>query len=362
MPGLFTNSQIYGDTGGAAAFDAKNASSDSLKFGGSTSGANSNSTALPTDGSVTRMAPYFVNEYKPISLSLKPDLAQTGSSFLTGYSLGRNTETNGWPNDVPDPWSGYGSRMYFPNELTHPKNDWMYMSFTVRMGKPGTREIYLPIPPGLTFSDSMSYSTLDLGILGSIGVDAVNAMNKAGNVKQALKLGVDSLKGNLMGAMKMNLAAAASIVAKKSNSERVANTIDFSAKQVIAPNTNTTFQNVGVRSFGFNFKMMPKSRNESDMISKIIKTFRENMYPKGMDVILTYPPIWTMKFYDGTSGKENHRIPRIHECYLTGMSATYNGTTNMFHSDGSPVETDISLQFQETRALTLVDIVRYSEQ
>ena len=98
------------------------------------------------------------------------------------------------------------------------------------------------------------------------------------------------------------------------------------------------------------------------MITKIIKTFRENMYPKGNDVILTYPPIWTMKFYDGATGTENRKLPKIFQSYLTGMTATYNGTTNMFHNDGSPVETDVSVQFQETRALTLKDIVGLSEQ
>jgi hypothetical protein len=311
---------------------------------------------VPNDFSA---APAAIN-YSLVS-PLNPDLAQTGGA-LSGYSGGKNSDTDGWPNNVPDPWSGYASRMYFPSELTHPKNNWMYMSFSVRLGKPGAREIYLPIPPGLTFSDSMSYSSLDLGILGSIGQETLNAMDNAKSISGAIGAGIGGLAGSLVNkAKKLNTAAAASIAARQFRQEGIANTIDFSKKQVIAPNTNTSFQNTGIRSFGFNFKMMPKSKGEGEMITKIIKTFRENMYPKGSDVILTYPPIWSMKFYDGMTGRENRKIPKIYECYLTAMTATYNGTTNMFHADGSPIETDVSVQFQETKALTLADIVGLSE-
>jgi hypothetical protein len=319
-----------------------------------------NDVPLPGD-----KIPSFNSGMTPLNYSAitspNPDLAQTGA--LAGYSGGKNSDTNGWPNNVPDPWGGYASRMFFPSELTHPKNNWMYMSFSVRLGKPGAREIYLPIPPGLTFSDSMSYSSLDLGILGTIGQETINAMDNAKGIKGVIGAGIGGLAGSLVNkAKKLNTAAAASIAARQFRQDGIANTIDFSKKQVIAPNTNTSFQNTGIRSFGFNFKMMPKSKSEADMITKIIKTFRENMYPKGTDVILTYPPIWTMKFYDGMTGRENRKIPKIYECYLTGMTATYNGTTNMFHEDGSPVETDVSVQFQETKALTLSDIVGLSEQ
>ena len=43
------------------------------------------------------------------------------------------------------------------------------------------------------------------------------------------------------------------------------------------------------------------------------------------------------------------------------MSAVYNSSGNMFHADGHPVETDVQLTFEETRALTLSDIVKLSE-
>ena len=85
------------------------------------------------------------------------------------------------------------------------------------------------------------------------------------------------------------------------------------------------------------------------------------MYPIANDLILTYPPIWSIKFFDGSESSENKKLPGLYDCYLIGMSAVYNGSGNMFHADGHPVETEVQLTFEETRALTLADISKLSE-
>ena len=35
---------------------------------------------------------------------------------------------------------------------------------------------------------------------------------------------------------------------------------------------------------------------------------------------------------------------------------TYNATSNIFHADGAPLETDMSLSFQEQKSLTRKDL------
>ena len=93
------------------------------------------------------------------------------------------------------------------------------------------------------------------------------------------------------------------------------------------------------------------------------------------ELILTYPPIWNIHFYDGArtelsdsapasprlTAAENTKLPGIHDCYLIAMNAVYNSSSNMFHEDGHPIETDVQLTFEETRALTLTDIANLSE-
>ena len=158
-----------------------------------------------------------------------------------------------------------------------------------------------------------------------------------------------------------NGAAVVSLAARQTGFDNLANFVDFGAKQVIAPNTNTAFQNSNIRQFQFSFKMMPRDEKEAKTITEIVKRFRQNMYPMGNDLILTYPPIWNIKFYDGAQSAENTKLPAIYGCYLIGMSAVYNSSGNMFHADGHPVETDVQLTFEETRALTLSDIIKLSE-
>ena len=238
-----------------------------------------------------------------------------------------------------------------------------FISFSPKPAQPGTAGggtiVHLPMPPGISFNDSMAYSSIDLGIIGQIGTETITEVAKQTTLSGALGAGVGALTGSIVNkARKLNAAAAASIIARYTpGAGSLAENIDFSTKQVIAPNTNTTFQNSTVRQFQFTFKLVGKSEKEAKQIDRIVSIFRIGMYPKGNDVILAYPSIWKIDFLDGR-GNANTFIPRIFSCYLTSMNAVYNGSTNLYHSDGSPIETDISLQFQETRPLTQDDIVK----
>lgn len=230
-----------------------------------------------------------------------------------------------------------------------------FVLFTA-MGKSQSPAISLPIPPGLTIGDGMSYSSMNLGIIGTIMAETMTQMGKQTSVAGVIGAGVGGMVGSVINkAGQLNAAAAASILSRKFGFETVADTVDFSQRQVIAPNTNTTFQNSNIRSYSFTFKLVSRSKKEAETIKRIVDTFREYMYPEGKDVVLSYPPIWNISFYD-KDAVVNPYLPKIFDSYLTGMTATFNASTNIFHEDGSPVETDVSLSFQETRALTKMDI------
>jgi hypothetical protein len=264
------------------------------------------------------------------------------------------------PTDV---WTKSESPLRFPSNLTTTAQKFPFIGFVARKGSTGERYVYLPIPPGISFSDNMQYSSIDLGIIGSAVAKATTAaVNEGGGLLSGAGAGIGAATGTMVNQMRSrNAAAAASLLAKSTGFDNVSNFIDVASKQVIAPNTNTAFQNSNIRQFQFSFKMMPRDEKEAETITEIVKRFRQNMYPMGNDLILTYPPIWNIMFYDGTTSSENKKLPGIHDCYLIGMSAVYNSSGNMFHEDGHPVETDVQLTFEETRALALADIVNYSE-
>jgi hypothetical protein len=238
----------------------------------------------------------------------------------------------------------------FPQELANERNDWPFMTFTVNDQEENT--VCLPIPQGLTFGDNMSYGSIDLGIIGDIAAKAIGA--EKGKVSTGANALLDKVKDT-------NAAAVASIAAKRGLAIPGvgAEVIDFANRQVVSPNTNTTFQNSTIRNFSFAFKLVSRKQKEAESIKNILDLFQAKMYPEGNELILKYPPTFTIKFFNG-SGKENKFIPAIFESYLTGMSAVYNGSTNIFHNDGSPLESDVQLTFQEIKALTREEIVALS--
>lgn len=221
--------------------------------------------------------------------------------------------------------------------------------------------IYFPMPPGLEISDSMQYDTnFDLGQLGQIGKDLIDAASSGQTPEQMAEQLRSSVTNTINKFKGMNTAAAASIAArtlpviKELGGGRISDVIDFSTKQMVARNTNTRFQGANIRSFSFKFKMVADSADESLLIKNIVNTFREAAYPGGNNFISEYPGSWKISFLD--NGTNNKWLPKLFECYLTSFSSVYNSGTNMWRADSSPIEVDVAMSFAETRALNRADI------
>ena len=213
----------------------------------------------------------------------------------------------------------------FPRELRDSDNDWPFVRFSVEKSSPGDSKIErngadknkkvainLPMPPGLTFSDSMQYSTIDLGYLNITAANAVKAAISAnGTIGDAAMAGMNSIKDSVIsGARSANAMLLASIAARTLRMDDVGDVIDYSARQITAPNTNTTFKGSNIRSFAFTFKLVPKTKADTDAIRGIVKTFRTEAYPAGNLVLMSYPSKWMIEFYNG-NGNANPYLPKI---------------------------------------------------
>lgn len=58
----------------------------------------------------------------------------------------------------------------------------------------------------------------------------------------------------------------------------------------------------------------------------------------------------------GGDAAPNKYMPFIQYSYLLNMTATFNSATNLFHKTGAPVELDLALTFQESKALKREDL------
>ena len=108
------------------------------------------------------------------------------------------------------------------------------------------------------------------------------------------------------------------------------------------------FQDVSFRTFEFTHKLIPFSREESEIIRKICHWFRFFAAPrKANSTHYEYPAEWHIGFYN--QDKLNPYLPQIYRCVLTGVNVNYTGSSTWsMHPDGAPTDVEITLTFTET--------------
>lgn len=206
-------------------------------------------------------------------------------------------------------------------------------------------ELFFPCPANIAFADQGNYNVLDLGVLAA-GLLSEDAGGGAGQVLLDTAL------------------AGGTSVLKEAGLQKQVDAVLFGAKKIANPFQNTQFVGNNIRNFTFNFKMIAKTQQDAYTINKIHRKFRAKTYAsKGNDnssAFLKYPPIWEIDFihgHDDAGFKKNPYMPEINLCYLTTVNTTFNTTAAAWAPTGAPIEVDISLTFQETRANERNDIL-----
>ncbi len=245
--------------------------------------------------------------------------------------------------------------MKFPLNLEDKGRPMIKFTCIPHQGDGGNRSVYFPCPQGVSYSDGGSYTTIDIGIIGTL---AKIAATEGTITDKALK-GADIIKKEAQAAGPIG---ASILAAKQLGADNIATAIEFANKQVKNPRTNTAFSGNTLRNFQFDFKMIGKSKQEVRMIDAIQRVFREKVYASKLggvsSFMLKYPPKWIIEFLEPKGGKELAYMPKIYSCYLTAANTVINASSNTFRDeDMSPYEIDVSLQFQETKILTREEII-----
>jgi hypothetical protein len=122
----------------------------------------------------------------------------------------------------------------------------------------------------------------------------------------------------------------------------------------VNPQLQLLFQGIGFRDYSMNFVFSPNSKEESQNIQKIIKLFRGYAAPeivrntKGM--FYRPPAYFDVSFY--SNGAENTKINRIKRSVVKTVDVNYAPNGWAAHSDGSPIQTTMTLGLQE---IVLID-------
>ena len=134
------------------------------------------------------------------------------------------------------------------------------------------------------------------------------------------------------------------------------------AAQGIAVNNHLALTYKGptqFRTHEFSFTFFPKNKPEADTIQSIIKDFENGMLPrmKGMSKVagrtlsapfFQSPRHWTIDFFK-KNGEKNEYLFQIGKSVITAMNINHDqqSTVSLHIEDESPVQTSLSLTFQE---------------
>ena len=229
------------------------------------------------------------------------------------------------------------------------------------------RKCVLYLPNTIQFQDAVSYSNIDLGLLGATAEAAINSGATGREALGALAGAATSIFSaeGLSEAFNKGLGSqgaqvAALRLARRLNTE-VAGAVSTTTGIALNPNKRAALQGPNLRTFRFSFKMIPTSLKEAESIKAIVQFFREEMMPEnvielGINSALRYPSKFDIRMtYNGK--KVAHGIL---PSFLTDVNVTYNSSSMAFHSDGEGggnfQETDLSLAFTEERTLNKRDI------
>lgn len=236
-------------------------------------------------------------------------------------------------------------------------------------------EAVLFLPQSIQISDNIQYGSVELGAIGAAAMQGVaggaSALNLAG---EALKNTMEDIATAAFGDLgDAGAAAAVQRTARRFGAPQIAGAVATSTGVTINPNNRNILNGVALRTFRFQFKLIPTSAKESEVINKMIKWFRLSMYPdigavldetQGTSLTLKYPSKFNItmeygKFSEAGGiefGDTTQVATGLLPCFLQSFDAVYNPNAMAFHTDGNPQEVDISLNFIEERALNRNDV------
>ena len=244
----------------------------------------------------------------------------------------------------------------YPSNLSDSGSNYLQLTAIDKDGD-SLGSISLYSPPNIGFSDGAGFSTFDMGPIGSKIAENISGGLDSDSIRATLEdmTSIANQNADLRTILAGKMIQSAGMVP---GADRVSDIYQRSKSIAINPNTVTSFQNMNIRTFVFNFKLVAESQEESITIKQMQNFIRTHMYAASASdgYLLSYPAKWKIKFVLGGSTRRNPFLPQIYESYLTNFQTTYNSSSHLTFADGAPTEIDVSMTFQETRVLTQNDI------
>lgn len=230
-----------------------------------------------------------------------------------------------------------------PSEPNRISNDASGDMITKNKDNKSRKDIYLYMPENITETYAHDWENVELGSLARI-IDLAD-MSLSGRGSDAWSQLKEQLK-------RMGTGAIEGVTALNATQIRERNT-----GIILNPNIEMLYKGTQIKQHSFQFKFIPKNKQEATAAKQIVEMFKYYSAPSfpsnaGTGVVLEYPDIFEIEFLYG--GKEANLtnddswMYHIAPCALSNVEVNYTGAGQFAsHHDGSVVQIDLSLQFTE---------------
>ena len=246
-------------------------------------------------------------------------------------------------------------------------------SRSVNQGLERIETILLPIPSNVSDSNAVKYGESELNNIAGAAIGGIGAIMEtgkayeSGDVKGGLQASYDAIKGTvgelassaggiagLQGFVTRKLtASAASILGANITPSQI---LARTQGEILNPNIELLFGGPTLRSFRFQYKMMPRSQEEGEQIKQIIRCFKRHMASKlgsgstefqdKENTFLRTPDVFELRYRQGAG--EHKYLHKFKQCFLESINVNYTGEgVYSTYEDGTPVSMIMDLSFKE---------------
>jgi hypothetical protein len=206
--------------------------------------------------------------------------------------------------------------------------------------------VFLPVPGSVLDSNNVSWDTNEMDPVKLLASNAFfdnvqkgsGAIDGLADTLGQIGVSIGENSGDVKTAVGAALAKAAT----------GGNILTRATGSVINPNMELLFKGPQLRTFGLTWKMSPRDYEESEMIKKIIREFKQSMAVQRSESQLFLKSPNTYKLQYLTGNRDHSFLPKIKECALTGCNINYTPDGNYAtYENSSMVAYEMTLNFNE---------------
>ena len=207
--------------------------------------------------------------------------------------------------------------------------------------------ISLYIPDSMNYAQAIQWENASVMEAGAKLVQSV--IGAGGSTDGATK----QQKGKLASALKSASGLVGGLMGRGGLGEMALQGFGFAMN----PQLLVLFRGIDFRSFQYDFYFTPKNATEALAVRKIIRAFRFHSHPElagRYGVFYVTPSTFDIEFIH--KGAENKNLHKVKTCVLKNYNVDYAPAGWATYTDGMPIQTRLSLQFQEAQIVTKEDI------